>query len=328
MVKYYQRLCVIAILLACVVVIFGALTRLHDAGLGCPDWPGCYGQLQIPTNAHVLAKAQAAYPGQIIEPLKAWWEMVHRYFAGTLGLLIFMMLGRSLVRRYKQEPAPLLLPLCLSILVIFQALLGMWTVTWKLHPVVVMSHLLGGIFVVTLLWLLLFSERLTQPIRVKSSFRWPALIGLLMVIDQIALGGWVSANYASLACPDFPTCHGSFWPGHLIDAFHMLPLGENYEGGVLSHEARMMLHMLHRYYGLLVFTYGTLFSVMWMIKHQTNILRGIGAVLLILLSVQVLLGVMNVVFNLPITIAVLHNMGALLILMTMATMNYLVWRKQ
>lgn len=328
MVKFQKYLCLVALCLAVVVVMFGALTRLHDAGLGCPDWPGCYGQLQIPTDTHVLAKAQAAYPGQIIEPLKAWWEMVHRYFAGTLGILIFILFGRACYRRFQKRPAPFLLPASLAILVVCQALLGMWTVTWKLHPAVVMGHLLGGMSVVTLLWLLFFSEQLPKDVVVKPSFRWPALFALLIVLDQISLGGWVSANYASLACPDFPTCHGSFWPGHFWDAFQMLPLGHNYEGGVLSHEARMTLHMVHRYYGLFVLTYGVVFAVTWMVKHQANFLRGVGAALLILLFIQVLLGIMNVMFSLPITIAVLHNMGALLILMTVATMNYLVWRKQ
>lgn len=207
----YFRLALFACLLAFVVVVLGAYTRLADAGLGCPDWPGCYGQLIVPTTeADVTDKAYLEQ--RPLEPAKGWKEMIHRYFAGTLGLVILALAIWSVVRR-KYPGQPVWLPLFLLVLVIIQALLGMWTVTLQLKPVVVMGHLLGGLTTLALLVLLaLISRLLTEKVRLDlqpKAWRAYAVMGLVILAVQIALGGWTSSNYAVLACPIFPPARPS-----------------------------------------------------------------------------------------------------------------------
>ena len=210
--SFFTKLSLFATILAIVVVVLGAYTRLTDAGLGCPDWPGCYGQLTPPTD-------------QSIDSQKAWTEMIHRYFAGTLGLVILVLAIVAIFKRKQpnvgaRRAVPLQLPLVLLGLVIFQALLGMWTVTMLLNPLVVMAHLLGGMATLGLLWWLALrsqSNSLKFAIRNSQSAINPnlktwATLGLIILGIQIALGGWTSANYAALACPDFPQCQGQWWP--------------------------------------------------------------------------------------------------------------------
>jgi cytochrome c oxidase assembly protein subunit 15 len=205
----FHRLAWAALTLTLVVVLLGAYVRLSGAGLGCPDWPGCYGRLlDLPDEAQQIAEANAAYPHRPVEPAKARKEMVHRYCAGLLGVLVLTL--AALAWRNRRDPAqPLALPLALLGLIIFQSLLGMWTVTWQLKPVVVMGHLLGGLATLGLLaWLVLRQGHYGQGGRAVDvqGLRKPALLGLALLVVQIALGGWTSANYAALACPDFPTC--------------------------------------------------------------------------------------------------------------------------
>ncbi|KAF1051370.1 MAG: Heme A synthase [Stenotrophomonas maltophilia] len=205
-------LAVLATALALLVVLLGAYTRLTHAGLGCPDWPGCYGFVHVPSSEAQLAHAQAHFPDAPVQAQKGWNEMIHRYFAGSLGLLIVALAVQAL-RRRGQDGQPLRLPLTLLAVVLAQAAFGMWTVTLKLWPQVVTAHLLGGFTTLALLFLL--SLRLSgafAPRALPASLRRLAALGLALVIGQIALGGWVSSNYAAVACIDLPMCHGQWWP--------------------------------------------------------------------------------------------------------------------
>ena len=210
---WFLRLALLTSALALVVVVLGAFVRLSDAGLGCPDWPGCYGNIDVPKTEQEVQLANDAYPDRPVEAAKAWKEMIHRYFAGALGLLVLIMAILAIRNRHS-EKQQVYVPVFLVGLIIFQALLGMWTVTIKLNPTIVMSHLMGGLATLSLLWWVslrqgrLFVQRQSD-IGDYSGLRRIALIGLLVVILQIMLGGWTSANYAALHCPDFPTCRGN-----------------------------------------------------------------------------------------------------------------------
>jgi cytochrome c oxidase assembly protein subunit 15 len=211
------RLALVAVLLAVVVVGLGAFTRLAHAGLGCPDWPGCYGHLWAPQADHEIDRANALFPDMPVQLDKTWPEMVHRYFAGGLILLTIGVLALAIKHRHRPAQ-PLKLPVFILGLILLQALFGMWTVTLKLWPQVVTTHLLGGFAMLSLLWLLTLrldnrNWRLADRDvgRVVALRRW-AVIGLLVVIAQVCLGGWTTSNYAALACPDFPTCHYAWVP--------------------------------------------------------------------------------------------------------------------
>lgn len=199
----------ISVFFAFIVIVLGAFTRLTEAGLGCPDWPGCYGFMKVPSQEEHIQQAELRFPDAPVEHAKAWNEMVHRYFAGTLGLLILAIAIIAWVksRRYSHYPTPVKLPTLLLGLVIFQAALGMWTVTMNLQPLIVMGHLLGGFSVISLLYLLslrLSSFRLAGGDPELRRYRGLAFFTLLVVIGQIALGGWVAANYAAVACTELP----------------------------------------------------------------------------------------------------------------------------
>lgn len=252
----YHRFIIFTCLLAFAVILLGAYTRLADAGLGCPDWPGCYGHLTVPpTEAHVTDKSYLEQ--RALEPEKGWKEMVHRYFAGTLGLCILAIAVWSWRRRGGDPDQPVWLPTLLLALVVFQAALGMWTVTLLLKPIVVMGHLLGGFATFGLLVLLALRSAPRRPLTVNGRWRNAAAAGLIVLVLQIALGGWTSSNYAALACLDFPTCQGSWAPDMDFDeAFVMWRgLGVNYEYGVLEHPARTAIHVTHRIGALITFLF-------------------------------------------------------------------------
>lgn len=322
---FFHRLVWIALALTLIVVLLGAYVRLSDAGLGCPDWPGCYGRLlDLPDEARQIAEANAAYPHRPVEPVKAWKEMIHRYCAGLLGMLMLML--ATLAWRNRRDPAqPLILPLALLGLIIFQSLLGMWTVTWQLKPIVVMGHLLGGLTTLSLLaWLVLRQGRYGQEERVVGDqrLRQYALLGLTLLVMQIALGGWTSANYAALACPDFPTCQTRWLPPlEFREAFTLWRgLGVSYEGGVLGNDARVTIHLMHRLGALTVLFYlGWLVGRLWTANRAMRLMAGIIA---LLLTLQLGLGVANVLLRLPLPVAVAHNAGAALLLLALVMLNH------
>ncbi|CAG8868967.1 Heme A synthase [Pseudomonas fluorescens] len=315
------RLAVFATLLALLVVLLGAYTRLTHAGLGCPDWPGCYGFISVPKTQAQLAHAELHFPDAPVEAHKGWAEMTHRYFAGTLALVIAALAAQA-VRRRAESGQPCRLPLVLLGVVLAQAAFGMWTVTLKLWPQVVTAHLLGGFMTLSLLFLL--SLRLSgafAPLpRLPLSVRRLAALALLMVIGQIALGGWVSANYAAVACIDLPTCHGEWWPAaDFTNGFHLTQhIGPNYLGGQLDSDARTAIHISHRLGAVLVT--GVLLLLSYRLYRHG--LYGLSRLVLLGLAVQLGLGISNVLFHLPLAVAVAHNAGGAALLLGMVLVNH------
>lgn len=315
------RLALFATALAVVVVLLGAYTRLTHAGLGCPDWPGCYGFLGVPMSEHKQSIAEARFPEAPVEVEKGWNEMIHRYFAGSLGLVILVLAVQAL-RRRGQHGQPLKLPLLLLGVVIAQAVFGMWTVTLKLWPQVVTAHLLGGFTTLALLFLLSLRLSAAWPAQPVVAPRLRALAGLALIlaIGQIALGGWVSSNYAAVACVDLPTCHGQWWPAmDFANGFHLTQhIGPNYLGGQLDSDARTAIHMTHRL-GALALSL-ILLLLAWGLRAAG--LARLAGLLLLALAVQVSLGVSNVLLHLPLAVAVAHNAGGAALLLVLVLINY------
>lgn len=323
----YKKLIFTALLLAFFVVPLGAYVRLSNAGLGCPDWPGCYGQITPHHAADAIDAALQANPEGVVSHAKAWKEMGHRYFAGTLGLLVLAIFVVAWRQRGQTQGGPGL-PLTLLGVIVLQALLGMWTVTELLKPVIVTAHLLGGMMTLALLvWL--WRRESAQP---RQAYFAPArhlqraaLIGLVLVVIQIALGGWVSANYAALACGDFPTCQGQWWPAmDFVQGFTLhRNLGETASGELLSLYALTAIHWTHRLMALIVTLY-----LLWLAGRLFRIsgYTGIAVMLLGALAVQVLLGIGNVMLSLPLPLAVAHNVGAAILLAGIVMLNLRVRR--
>ena len=327
------KLALIATLFAGVVVMLGAWTRLVDAGLGCPDWPGCYGFLTVPNESHEIAIAEQRFPASPVEVEKGWPEMIHRYFAGTLGLLILGLTVLAYSRKNEQQgfnlPRGHLTGLL--VLVVCQAAFGMWTVTLKLWPQVVSAHLLGGFATLSLLFLLFLRmnfpgslaagalpvARSSLPI-VVANFRRMSYIALGLLIAQIFLGAWTASNYAALACGDeLPGCQGSLWPEmDFAMGFNFLQtIGPNYLGGLLDDQARVAIQMAHRIGAVVVTCYFA--WLLLRLKKLTGVplIRASVWALGVVLAVQVLLGLSNVIWLIPLSIAVAHNaVGALLLL--------------
>jgi len=322
-----KRLLQLTLVMTFCVILLGAYTRLADAGLGCPDWPGCYGQLAVPSNQADLAKANALFPELTVEADKAWLEMIHRYFAGSLGLLVFAITAIALIQRR----GGWLLPISVSLVVIFQALLGMWTVTLKLMPVVVMGHLLGGFTLFSLLALLYWrvvprSILLTQA-NVGFGLRLVALCSFVVVVMQIAIGGWTSSNYAALMCTELPICQGN-WTQYLDfkNAFNLIqPAKETYEYGTLDYAARMTIHVTHRLGAMVTFAV-LLILITQLLRQSQYLYRAQALSLATLLFTQIALGISNVSFGLPLAVAVAHNLVAALLLLNTLYVNHLIWR--
>lgn len=315
-----RALVVVATLLTLGVVSLGAYVRLADAGLGCPDWPGCYGHLiGVPDDPAETAQAAHAFPGKPVEVPKAWTEMVHRYFAGTLGLLILAITALAWRRRWR-DGTPAWLETTLLVVVIGQALLGMLTVTQLLKPMVVTAHLLGGMTTLALLALLARRDGSPPPGNAGSLLRGLAALALLVVVVQIALGGWVSSNYAALACPDFPTCRGAWMPE--MDVTHAFQirreLGHTAGGTLLSNEALVAIHWAHRLGALVVTAVVGALAIALLARREW---RAWGGVVAAALVVQVTLGVANVLLSLPLAIAVAHNTGAAVLLVVLVVLN-------
>lgn len=313
----------IAALLALCVVVLGAYVRIHDAGLGCPDWPGCYGQLVgVPDSTHEIAAAEAAYPGSPVEVGKAWKEMAHRYLAGVLGLII---LGLTVSAFLRQMPARRLLATTCAV-VVAQATLGMLTVTELLRPGIVTLHLIGGMTTLALLTAVAamsLPAGADSPLRNRPELRPFVLLALLLLGTQIIFGGWVSTNYAGLACTDLPTCNGAWWPAMDGEGFdptrelHMDSAGRPIGGAAL-----VAIHWLHRL-GAIAATLGIGFLAYQLWR------AGLGAWaawLLLLLLTQLTLGVANVLLHLPVVLAAAHNAGAALLLVTLVWQLAVLWR--
>ncbi|HXE77419.1 MAG TPA: COX15/CtaA family protein [Rhodanobacter sp.] len=346
-------------------IMFGGFVRLSNAGLSCPDWPTCYGEVTWPEHAHEIARADAAFPDRPFETHKAWREQVHRFLAGTLGVMVLVMallaawrprLARAgvllsavfaaiavglymggehiwssalaagalalplLVALGLQRPAAWRISVLTLAVIIFQAMLGMWTVTLLLKPVVVMGHLLGGMATFGLLaYAALRLASVGAPDDRYASLRRLTGIGIVLLVAQIALGGWTSSNYAALACGygpgAFPQCLGQWLPPTDFHQGFVLwrGIGVNYEGGVLDMAARTAIQMAHRFGALVVFCYVAVLAI----HTAARGLRGYGICMALALVGQVLLGISNVYFGLPLAVATAHTGVAAVLLFSM-----------
>ena len=302
----HRMLVLVTLLLTFCVITVGAYVRLSDAGLGCPDWPLCYGQAM--PGDHLGGDALG----------RAWKEMAHRYLAGSLGLLILAVFVSSWRRRQGVALAAALL-----LVVAFQATLGMWTVTLLLKPAIVTAHLLGGMTtMVLLLWLhLSLGTHAAAP--ENRALRLPAALALAAAVVQISLGGWVSANYAALACPDLPLCLGAAVPPmDFHHAFHVFrELGQTAAGERLPAEALTAIHWTHRMFALLVVA-----AVGWACIGTFFKMKNLAIGIALLLALQFSLGLANVAFGLPLALAAAHNAGAALLLASLVVLNFFSFR--
>jgi heme a synthase len=308
---WFRRLAFFGAGLAACVVVLGGWVRLTDAGLGCPDWPGCYGHL-FPQTTHQFAKALH--------------EMVHRYFATTLAAIITGLLVWAVLRR-RDRGQPVLLAALSFVVVCVQGALGAHTVTLRLQPLIVTAHLLGGLTTLGLLWWLSLHPPHRPQTAKEIGLRKFALGGLLVMILQIALGGWTSSNYAALACPDLPTCQQSWWPPmDFRDAFVLWRgLGIDYEGGVLANPARVAIHVTHRL-GAVVAALSLLsLGIVVLLRASNRRLAYAGGFVMIAVLVQVSIGIAMVHWGLPLPLATLHNAGAALLVIAMVTLLRSLW---
>ena len=317
------------------VITLGAYVRLSHAGLGCPDWPGCYGYLiGVPDNSVEIANAQANFSGSNVDITKAWKEMIHRYLAGALGIFIFII---SCIFYKKNTSKNFKLSILISFLVVIQAGLGMLTVTLQLQPIIVMFHLVGGLTIIALLWLLFLMNNQSNyfsNIKVLNNISFGKIkkisilgyVTLGVFIIQIMLGGWTSTNYAALACVDFPMCNNSWWPSmDFYNAFIFeLSADLNYEFGRLDSPARVAIHFTHRAWAIVASIMLIILSVTSYKIIVTPLQKIISFLLIFFLSAQILLGILNVKMSLPIYIAVAHNGNAALLLMCLVAQLYLI----
>jgi heme a synthase len=376
-----RKLVLLACALACVVIVLGAFTRLVDAGLGCPDWPTCYGHLWVPNEAHEIAAANEKFADTPVETHKTWPEQIHRIFASSLGLLGIVILALAIRRRdtghpwrgiafllgmlvldialravvghavdtvlgvllvlyfgwiaflaskYGTSQSPLKLPAFIAGFLILQGLFGMWTVTLKVWPQVVTAHLLGGFTMLSLLWLLQLRLQ-NRPWQLPeaewlrlTSLKTLALVALVAVVVQIALGGWTASNYAAVACPDFPTCQAQWLPPtNFVDAFNFAQhIGPNYLGGTLDNDARVTIHLMHRLGAIITTIVLAVLLAKGLAAAITRRARNQFFIIAAVLVLQLLLGVGNIVLQFPLHVTVSHNAVGALLLLTLVTLNY------
>ncbi|MGH8261373.1 MAG: COX15/CtaA family protein, partial [Steroidobacteraceae bacterium] len=341
---WMRRLALAAVLLCFGVVVLGAYVRLTAAGLGCPDWPGCYGHL-TPAGAEASLAQGTLLPGPPLNETKAWHEMIHRYAASTLGFLILLLAALGIASR-RESPGRARYAAALLGIVVVQGALGMLTVTWKLRPLIVSLHLLFGMTTLALLWWLLLSLRSqwrapalasTRPASAarrldagrhdagRRSWVWArrlAILALVVVAVQIALGGWTSSNYAAIACPDFPTCQGSWWPPmdfrHAFVLWHAPDI--DYQGGILTNAARMAIHFTHRM-GAVVTTCVLLIAA-FAARRQRGLQRPriVAWFVVAALALQLAIGISMVLRGFPLWLATAHNGGAALTLLAVVAL--------
>ena len=318
---WFKKLILSASILTLCVVVFGAFVRLSDAGLGCPDWPGCFGTLTVPESEIAILNAQKSFPGSIVEVDKAWIEMIHRYLAGILGLMVLLISIFSYKIRSELK-VNLALPFSILSLILFQSALGMWTVTELLKPVIVTAHLMGGMTTLALLTYLTHRHigAVSNTVIIKPGVRSFIQFGFVLLFIQIALGGWTSTNYAALACTDFPTCHGSFMPEmDFKNGFSIFrELGMTQSGEGLSIKALQAIQWVHRVGALVLTIY---FIYMAYLLNSYPPTRFYKNLLLLVLFFQILIGIANLVLYLPLFLATLHNLGAALLVIILTIIN-------
>lgn len=317
----YRRLVFLTWFLTLDLIMFGAFVRLTDSGLGCPDWPGCYGKVTpIGALADIRAAEQVLPDGPVTLP-KAWIEMIHRYVGALLGLMIIGIMVMAWRWRDTIGRTPWLATVTF-VAVCVQGAFGAWTVTLKLMPLIVTLHLLGGMGLLALMTWLAARERTYLPIKPENHRYKPwVAFGLVLLFVQIALGGWVSTNYAALACMDFPTCGGKWVPSmDFAGGFSLVRgLGELPSGEAISQQALVAIHWVHRNFAWVIFAY--LGTLVWRLRGDAG-LRGPCHLIAALLLAQLFTGLTTIFFEWPLLIAVLHNGGAAGL--TLATVTLLV----
>jgi cytochrome c oxidase assembly protein subunit 15 len=320
-----KNLSFLGICLAFIVIALGAWTRLVDAGLGCPDWPGCYGFVVFPINETDIAIAESLYPEFPYDINKAIPEVVHRYFAAALGLFAIFLVYLSFKQNENKNIR--LWTIGLLVFICCQGVFGYLTVSLKLLPIIVTGHLFGGFTTLTLFfYIFLMSSNFEILDKMKiPNLKFIAGLAFFILIIQIFLGVWTSTNYASLACADFPTCQGSYLPEmDFKNGFNLnQEVGPNYLYGLLDNPSRVAVHYSHRVSAIFV----TLIFLILMSKLWFTNAAPLASTLGILLITQISLGIINVVYVLPLYVAIAHNLVAATLLLTIFTINYLAWKK-
>ena len=327
----FQKLNWILVFMTFDLIVFGAFTRLTDSGLGCPDWPGCYGTSNPFHALTDIQQAESAWPTGPVTMIKAWIEMIHRYLAMTVGALILVQVAVALSKLKLLGKKPLLGSLGLLLLVCIQGAFGAWTVTLKLQPIIVTTHLMLALVLLACLtayaqqsWELQSST--VRTIRIRPLSAQFLALSFLILFTQVFLGAWVSTNYAVLACPEFPTCLGSAWPEtNWTEGFTLWrQLGQNAQGEFISPVTLQTIHWAHRLFAMAVLVVlGALgFNAL---KLATSVLSGLSQIaklLLGLLLLQVITGISNVIFQWPLLAALLHTAGSAALVFCLVRMSY------
>jgi cytochrome c oxidase assembly protein subunit 15 len=320
-----KNLSLFGVCFAFIVIALGAWTRLVDAGLGCPDWPGCYGFVVFPTDEAEIALAESRFPSFPYDINKAIPEVVHRYFAATLGFVAILLTYISF--KYKEGKSLHWWSLGLLIFICCQGLFGYLTVSLKLLPIIVTGHLFGGFFTLSLFYFIFLKSgnfKILDQMKVPQ-LKTISLLAMIILLFQIFLGAWTSTNYASLACVDFPTCQGTYFPEmNFKQGFNFSQeVGPNYLYGLLDNSARVAIHYSHRISAILV----TIVFLILISKLWFSAAAPLASTLGILLLTQISLGIINVIYVLPLYVAIAHNLIAATLLLGTITVNYLAWKK-
>jgi cytochrome c oxidase assembly protein subunit 15 len=333
--SFFQKLNWVLVFMTFDLIVFGAFTRLSDSGLGCPDWPGCYGASNPFHALGEIAQAEAAMPSGPVTVIKAWIEMIHRYLAMTVGALILVQVGVAFSKLKSLGKSPLFCSLGLLLLVCIQGAFGAWTVTLKLQPIIVTIHLMLALFL--LACLTVYAQQVWEQrssihtLRIRPLPAQLLCIAFVALSIQIFLGAWVSTNYAVLACPDFPTCLGSIWPEtNWGEGFTLWrQLGLNAQGEFISPTALQTIHWAHRLFALAVLIVLGILGLK-ALQLTTPVLSGLGRfakLLLAILLLQVITGISNVVFQWPLLAALLHTAGSAALVFCLVRMSYWAsWR--
>lgn len=328
--NWFQRINLLTVTLCFVLVVMGAYVRLSNAGLSCPSWPGCYGEVVVPHQPGQIVRDDLRYPGRPVQQVKAWKEMIHRYLAGVVSLFVLLMAGLAILAARSRRPGiPLVLPHVILGIIVVQVVFGALTVVWEVEPIIVTTHLMLGLTTLALLWWMWLRQCAPEP-RADGLPRgvriWSA-IGLAVLAIQIFLGGWTSTNYAGVACPKLPTCLGSWLPPlDFAKAFTLWhPLGFNYEGGVLGEEARATIHMTHRYGAAVVMLVLGSLGLRLILGSSRTLWHVLGALVLMTLLLQVAVGVSMIEWHFPLWLTDAHTGGAALLMLSVVALNHFVW---
>jgi heme a synthase len=329
--SFFQKLNWVLVFMTFDLIVFGAFTRLTDSGLGCPDWPGCYGTSNPFHAINDIQEAESAMPTGPVTVMKAWIEMIHRYLAMTVGALILIQVGIAYSKVKTLGKTPFITSLGLLLMVCIQGAFGAWTVTLKLQPIIVTIHLMLALILFACLTVYAQQawEPISTPVRSLRIRPLPAsllIISFLILLAQVFLGAWVSTNYAVLACPDFPTCLGSVWPEtNWSEGFSLWrQLGLNAQGEFISPITLQTIHWAHRLFALLVLLcLGALGLKAYQVSTPTTpMLKRLAILLLSLLLLQVMTGISNVIFQWPLIAALMHTAGSAALLFCLVRMGY------